>query len=177
MGSPSICRLSFWSMTTPSSGCARYCCSGAYSLGRASHSASRDRRAFASADPTERWSRRNACQGNSIGRQNSAQPRTKRTRDRLLLTKGTNRLPCDAKDSSQSHQCAGSSRPPIGQDYAACLEVRLQRVARCTGTQGKCTEHRRGDVTRCGGWQHDYHRNERPRRKGGHRRTDRFDWP
>src|SRR5437588_6637975 len=62
--------------------------------------------------------------------------RWNRTRDRLLLTKGTNRLPCDAENSSQSHQCAGRSRAPIGQDCAPCLEVHLQRLDRCEGTLG-----------------------------------------
>src|SRR5713101_1526177 len=132
-------------MTTTSSSSACYCSVGAYSPCRVLHSTSRDH-AFASACPAKQWPRRKACQGSSTGRRNSAQPPAKRTRDRLLLTKGTNRFPCDEENSSQSHQCDGGSRAPVGQDCAPCLEVQLQRLARRTGTQGRCAQYRRSDV-------------------------------
>ena len=86
-----------------------------------------------------------------------------------------NRVPRDAKSSSQSHQRAWNPRAPVGQDCAARLEVQLQRVARRTGTQGQCPQYRRRDIARCGSRQHDHDRNERSRREGGNRRIHRFD--
>ena len=158
MASPSICRL-FWSLTTPSSRLARYCSRGACSLCRVSHSTPRDRHAHVSACPTKQSSRRNVSR-QLYGRRNSAQSPTKRTRARLLLTEETNRFPRDAKNRSQSHQCAGGSRAPIGQDCARRLEVQLQRMARRKGTQGQCTKYRRCNAARCGRRQQD-HRSKR----------------